>query len=120
MIQRRGVLKWKIITWHTKRYGKVRKIKIKADRYGLEKKYAVICYATENEAQKAMEGIKNEEGWTAERYKRKWGIKDQENKKYNKGNRINSRTTENLERQYYACNSKDHEIRNCNKKTKYL
>ena len=31
----------------------------------------MICYATENEAQKAMEGIKNEEGWTAERYKRK-------------------------------------------------
>ena len=47
-------------------------------------------------------------------------MKDQENKKYNKGNRINSRTTENLERQYYACNSKDHEIRNCNKKTKHL
>ena len=53
---------------------------------------------------------------TAERYKIKVEIKDQENKKDNKGNRINSRTTEKLERQCYACNSKDHEIRNCNKK----
>ena len=99
-----------------KEYGKVKKIKIKTDRYGLEKKYAMICYATEDEPQKAIEGIKNKEGWTAERYKIKWGIKDQENKKYNKGNRINSGTTENLERQCYACNSNDHEIRNCNKK----
>ena len=32
------------------------------------------------------------------------------------GKRINSRTTEKLERQCCACNSKDHEIRNCNKK----
>ena len=76
----------------------------------------MICYATEDEPQKAIEGIKKKEGWTAERYKIKWGIKDQENKKYNKGNRINSGTTENLERQCYACNSNDHEIRNCNKK----
>ena len=76
----------------------------------------MICYTTEDEAQKAIGSIKNKEGWTAKRYKIKWGIKDQENKKYNKGNRINSRTTENLERQCYVCNSKDHEIRNCNKK----
>ena len=75
----------------------------------------MICYATEEEAQKTIEGIKNKEGWTAERYKIKWGIKDQENKEYNKGNRINSWTMENLERQRYACNSKDHEIRNWNK-----
>ena len=50
----------------------------------------MICYVTEDEAQKAIESIKNKEGWTAERYKIKWGIKDQENKEYNKGNRINS------------------------------
>ena len=72
----------------------------------------MICYTTEDEAQKAIEGIKNKEGWTAKRYKIKWDIKVQENKKYNKGNRINSRATENLERQCYVCNSKDHEIRN--------
>ena len=53
---------------------------------------------------------------TAERYKIKVEIKDQENKKDNKGNRINSRTTEKLERQCYACNSIDHEIINCTKK----
>ena len=82
----------------------------------LKKKYAMICYATEDESQKAIEGIKNKEGWTAERCKTKWGIKDQENQKHNKGNRLNSRTTENLERQCYACNLKDHEIRDCNKK----
>ena len=41
----------------------------------------MICYKTEDEAQKAIEGIKNKEGWTVERYKIKWGMKDQENKK---------------------------------------
>ena len=82
----------------------------------LKKKYAVICYATEDELQKAIECMKNKEGWTAERFKIKWGIKDQEKKKHNKGNRLNSRTTENLERQCYACNLKDHEIRDCSKK----
>ena len=84
-------------------YGKVRKLKIKTDRYGVEEKCAMICYTTEDEAQKAIECIKNKEEWTAERYKIKWGIKDQENKKYNNGNRINSRTTEKLETQCYAC-----------------
>ena len=88
-------------------YGKVRKKKIKTDRCGLEEKYAIICYATEDEARKAIEGIKNKEGWTAARFKIKWGIKNQENKKDNKGNRINSRTTGKLERQCFACNSKD-------------
>ena len=76
----------------------------------------MICYATEDEAQKAIEGIKNKEGCIAETCKIKWGKKDQENKKCNKGNRKNSRTRENLERQCYSCNSKDHGIRTCNKK----
>ena len=97
-----------------KEYGKKRKIK--TDRYELEKKYAMICYAKEEEAKKTIEGIKNKEEWTAERYNIKWDMKDQENKEYNKGNRINSRTKENLERQRDACNSKYHEIRNYNKK----
>ena len=44
------------------KYGKVRKIKIKADRYGLEEKYSIICYATEDEEQKAIQGIKIKRG----------------------------------------------------------
>ena len=76
----------------------------------------MICYSTKDEAHKAIESIKNEEGLTAERYKIKVAIKDQENKRDNKGNKIDSRTTEKLERQYYPCNSIDHEIRNCTKK----
>ena len=76
----------------------------------------MICYATGDEAQKAIEGIKNKEGWTAERYNIKLGIKQKENKKDNKENRINSGLAEKLQIQNYACNSKDHEIRTCNKK----
>ena len=43
------------------------------------------CYATEDEAHKAIEGIKNKERWTAEIYKIKQGIKDQEIRKIIKG-----------------------------------
>ena len=81
IIQTRGVLNEKELCDIAKEYGKIRKIKIKTVRYALLKKYAMICYTTEDEAQKAIEGIKNKEGWTVERYKIKWGMKDQENKK---------------------------------------
>ena len=50
-------------------YGKVKKVRIKRDRYGYQQQRAMICFSNEKEAAIAIKETNKYKRWSAEVYK---------------------------------------------------
>ena len=50
-------------------YGKVKKVRIKRDRYGYQQQRAMICFSNEKEAAIAIKETNKYKRWKAEEYK---------------------------------------------------
>ena len=50
-------------------YGKVKKVRIKHDRYGYQQQRAMICFSNEKEAAIAIKETNKYKRWKAEEYK---------------------------------------------------
>ena len=53
-------------------YGKVKRVRIKLDRYGYQELRAMICFSNEKEATTAIKETSKYKRWKAEEYKNIW------------------------------------------------